>query len=125
MVTADVTLLARSLTDEERLLAYCTATAARHPALAADLAPVRRVQHTHVAVMRRALPRPYGQRTAAHVRVPRRSAAARAELLSLLKRAERRRLVDCLRAQSGPLARMFASASASHAATRELLIGHR
>lgn len=124
-VSADVALLARSLADERRLLHYCSKTAARHPNLTAELEPVRRLLRTHVAVMRRALPRSRATRNTSPVRVPRRSAAARAELLRSLRRAQRSRLADCLAAQSGRLGRMFAAASASHASVVELLTGPR
>jgi hypothetical protein len=124
-VDADVALLVRSIADERRLLAYGDRASARHTRLAAELAPVRQLQRKHVAVMEQALPRSAAKRPPSHPRVPRRSTAARAELVTLVHRAERSRLADCLAAESGVLARLFASASASHATTLKLLVERR
>lgn len=125
--SVDVALLSRALVDEQRLLAYCNAAERRHPSLKVGLAPVRRVQGEHVAVLRRALPGRAGADSGAHgvPQLPTGAAAVSARLVKMLERAERERLTDCLAARSGPLARLLASVSASHAVTLDQLGGPR
>lgn len=120
----DVGLLTRALAEEAELLAFTTAAASRHPALAALLAPVTRVQREHVAAMQRALQHRSGQRALHPPSVPA-GPAVQAQLVTLVRRAERHRLADCLAVESGRLARLLASASASHAVTLDKLRAQR
>jgi hypothetical protein len=119
----DVALLIRSLTDEERLLAYCSAASARDPSLARRLGPVLRVQRRHVTVMGKALGRAGGYHRTDSPVLPAKPAAVQAELVVLLRRAQRRRVADCVAARSGPLARLLASVAASHAVSLSALRG--
>jgi hypothetical protein len=121
--TGDVALMTRSLADEEQLLAYCSAAAARHPSLTRPLAPVIRVQRQHVTVMRKALDRAGGHGRLDPPVLPAGRAAVQAELDGLLRRAQRRRVADCVAARSGPLARFLASVAASHAVNLSQLVG--
>ena len=117
----DPALVAAALADEKRLLSYCRSVIARHPALAGLVAEVQARQHEHVDALQSTLrgiePPTFQRRTS----VPARARPATAKLGKLAAAAHRDRLADCLAAESGLLARLFASASASHAVTVDLL----
>jgi hypothetical protein len=73
--------------------------------------------------MRKALGRAGGHHTADSPVLPAEPAAVQTGLLVLLRKAQRRRVADCVAARSGPLARLLASVAASHAVTLSALRG--
>ena len=120
-VDADVVLLTRAIADEEVLLDYCRDLVGAHPTLVELVRPVQARQRDHVGALRAALtradPRP-AQRPPG--RVPGKARVAVTTLTQLASGAEQERFADCLAAESGLLARLLASISASHAVTVEL-----
>jgi hypothetical protein len=117
----DAALVAAALADEKRLLSYCRSVIARHPPLAGLVVEVQERQHAHVDALQstlRGIEPPAFQRRSP---VPAGARSATAKLVKLAAAARRDRLADCLAAESGLLARLFASASASHAVTVDLL----
>lgn len=121
----DVGRLVAAIADEEGLLGYCTALISRHQQLATVAAPIRQRQRQHVDALRSALR--HLDPPTAHRRVvaPARATVAEAKLTELAAATQRRRFEDCLAAESGLLARLFASTSASHAVTAHLLRAQR
>lgn len=114
----DVKIAATALAKERAMLERVSATARRHPRLAATLDGTRAAHRAHVALLTKAVPddTPYrspSPRAGSSVRVPRKPVPA----LSALAAAERR-LGDAgarssLAARSGPFARLLASMSAA------------
>ncbi len=112
---SDVDRVRAAIADERALLAFCTGSATSHPAVAGALTDIAGQQRQHVAALRGALTDPGGDRV---VTVPRIRGDRKAVLLAarrLLVEAQRHRRSDALAADWGPLARLFASISASHA----------
>ncbi len=120
-VRGDVGLLVTAITGEELLLAYCAAVIDRHPELAAVVRPVHQRQREHVDVLRSALRRLDPPPAPRRFVVPAGRRSAQARLVRRIDAARRDRFDDCLAAESGPLARLLASAAASHAVTADLL----
>lgn len=119
--TGDAALLVAAIADEERLLDHCDSVLAQHRALGVAVAPVRQVQSRHVAVMRLALVRLDPPRSTTVDRVPRGAGPALADLRDHVAEVKRDRLLNCLAAESGLVARLFASASAAHAVSVDTL----
>jgi hypothetical protein len=116
---ADVQLVQAAIAEERAILAYC-GHAASEGGKAAILRLVASRQRRHVAALRAAL----SDAGPDHVgRVPSQHGDLRADLAtakSLLERAQQQRRSDALAAESGLLARLFASISASHAVAASL-----
>lgn len=121
----DVRLLVAAISGEEVLLGYCTALIDRHPQLAAPVRPVRQRQQQHVDVLRSALRRLDPPAVRRRVGVPARRTSAEAKLARMVDAARRDRFDDCIAAESGPLARLLASAAAAHAVTADELQARR
>lgn len=117
----DEALLRVALADEEELLAYCAAVLPKHRGLATLVRPVRQRQRQHVDTFRSALRRRRLADSPPDVHAPDRASSALAEVLRLAAAAQRHRFSDCLEAESGRLARLLASTSASHAVTVDVL----
>ncbi len=112
---SDVLLVEAAIADERVLLDYCRDAGASHRAIAAVLTRIVAQQGSHVSALRAALADP-GQESAR--RVPAVRGGRKAILVTvarLLVAAQQQRRADSLAAESGPLARLFASISASHA----------
>jgi hypothetical protein len=109
----DVGLVEAAIADERAILVYCTRDPLRHPP--AVLRLIAAQQRQHVRALRAALTDP-GRDTVATVPPrPPSVTAMRTTARSLLLGAQRQRRADALAAESGLLARLFASLSASHA----------
>lgn len=119
--SGDENLLLAAIADEEDLLGYCVAVLSQHRGLATVAAPVRQRQRQHVDTFRSALRRLDPPPTRREVLVPARARTAEDKLRRLIAAAQRSRFEDCLKADSGPLARLLASTSASHAVTVDVL----
>jgi hypothetical protein len=116
----DVLLLADAIADERAVLDYCREAARRHPGAARTFGVVRDIQQAHVRRLRAALSEPVRPRRPRRPPVvPAGAAAAVRRLAGLLAAAEEARLAGCLAAESGLLARLMASVSASHAVNLE------
>jgi len=115
-----VVLLAGAVADERAVLDYCRQAARRHRGAAQTFGVVRDIQHAHVRRLLAALSEPVRPpRPRRPPAVPAGAAAAVRRLAELLAAAEEARLADCLAAESGLLARLMASVSASHAVNLE------
>ena len=115
----DAALAADALGDEQALLDYCRKVSRKAPReQRTALRAVQDRQEEIVAAVTAAMTDPEGSRRRAIV-VPRRWEAMLRELTVVLADAEESRLSDCLAAESGPLARLLASVSASHAVAVE------
>lgn len=117
----DAALALAALADEEALLEYCSAVVASHPALTGLVTPVQQRQRQHIDTLRLSLRNVDVPPSRHAVSVPARARSAQAKLSRLAASARHQRFEDCLAAQSGRLARLLASASASHAVTVDLL----
>jgi hypothetical protein len=110
-----VRLVRAAIADEHAVLQICLALGAGRSSLRKTLAPVADQQRAHIAALRAALTSP----PHAHPTSRRPAHASREDALrrvrSALVVAQRRRHDDALNADSGLLARLFASMSASHA----------
>jgi hypothetical protein len=115
----DVVLLISAIADEESLRNYCEAAAAHHRQLKQIVTPVLKVQREHVRRLRATLTNDQPRRSGSVAPVPAKPRQAVTTLRQLVSSAEEARLSDCLDAESGLLARLFASASAAHALTVE------
>jgi hypothetical protein len=118
---ADVVLVSAAVADESALLSYSVRSGRAHPELASVVAPITARQRVHVRELTSVvteLPEPV---PAGRPDVPGSRQAALTKLRRLVAAAEQARLDDSLAAESGLLARLLASASASHAATVESL----
>lgn len=112
----DVALALDAIASEEALAAFGATAATIHPQLSAVLDLVRTRGRAHAVLLREALvdfEAPHAGQPAVVPRTPR---ATYSKLISLLTAAEEQRLAGCLASESGLLARVFASMSASHAA---------
>ncbi len=116
----DAALLSEAVGAEQQLLSYYTVATSRSPALQRELSAQRVRQQAVVQALRDALSDPVRQATR-RAAVPRERDRLLRTLGALLARAEGDREADCLAAESGPLARLLASASASHAVAGEQL----
>lgn len=115
----DAALAADVLGEEQVLLDYCRKVSRRAPRQErAALRAVQDRQEEIVAAVAAAMTDPVGSQAPAIV-VPRRWESMLRELTAALADAEESRLADCLAAESGPLARLLASVSASHAVAVE------
>jgi hypothetical protein len=115
----DAALAADALGDEQALLDYCAAATAGAPRpLRPQLASVRDRQRAIVKALTDAMTDPTVS-VRPPLDVPRRDKATLRKLTALLAAAEESRLADCLAAESGLLARLLASVSASHAVAVE------
>ena len=119
--TEDVAQVLIAVAEEERLLRYCQALARRHGSLAAEAGVIAGRVRRHARQLRAVVPGTEPGRPGRIPRVPGRPPAARAALADLCAAARDARFADCLAAQSGLLARLFASTAASHALTVEAL----
>ncbi|MEJ7744714.1 MAG: hypothetical protein WKF73_20570 [Nocardioidaceae bacterium] len=115
--TDDITLVVEAIASEEALGLFCSAAEETHPTLSTLAKPVRIRSKAHASLLRNALVNVEPARSSRPDRIPGAEQAARARLLARIAQAEQQRLTDCLASQSGPLARVFASMSASHAAS--------
>ncbi len=120
---ADITLVVDAIAAEEGLAAFAAKAARTHPGLASLAQSVRVRGEAHALFFRRALVDLKPSGTARTESVPRTEQAARAKLVFLVRRAERARLAECLTSESGALARVLVSMSASHAAAGSLMTG--
>jgi hypothetical protein len=111
---ADVNLVVAALADEENLLELVAAARADHPDLAPVLDPRIRIQNEHIRVLRDSLTEPPAQPPSTAPRLPRKTGALTPLVTRRLRGTAARRSADCMAAQSGPLARIFASMAASH-----------
>ncbi len=117
----DEALLRAATADEEDLLGYCAAVLSEHRGLATVAGPMRQRQRQHVDTFRSALRRQDFANSPLKAHGPARASSALAELLRLAAAAQHHRFSDCLDAESGRLARLLASTSASHAVTVDVL----
>lgn len=126
-VGGDVDLVETAVRSEDELLAFLGDAVARHPLLATQLAPLQERQGAHVTALRRAVEPAVGAGGSVAVgpAVPRLQAAVQPLVVELVEATRRQRLADCLAAESGALARLLASISASHAVTLDGLARHR
>jgi hypothetical protein len=115
----DAALAAAALGDELALLDYCTTAVARsRGTLRRRLVPVRQRQQAIVVALTDAMTEPTAS-PRPPITVPRQEPALLRTLARLQTSAETARLEDCLAAESGLLARLLASVSASHAVAVE------
>jgi len=117
----DVALVVDAIASEEALGNFGARAAKTHPQLATLLQPVRARGEAHAELLRAALVNVEPPQVRLTTRVPRAEQATRTKLVALISNAEQRRLADCLASESGALARVFASMSASHAAAGTLM----
>lgn len=115
----DVALLTNAIADEESLRNYCEDALTRHQQLKHVVTPVLQRQREHVRRLRATLTDGQPHRNKLVSAVPAKPRPALNKLRQLVSSAEEARLSDCLAAESGLLARVFASASAAHALTVE------
>ncbi|MBA2445006.1 MAG: hypothetical protein H0V49_06710 [Nocardioidaceae bacterium] len=118
----DIALVVDAIASEEALATFGATAATIHPQLSAVLDLVRTRGRAHASLLREALvdfEAPHAGQPAVIPRTPR---ATYSKLISLLTDAEEQRLADCLASESGLLARVFASMSASHAAAAAQLV---
>ncbi|MEP6650962.1 MAG: hypothetical protein ABJA74_13810 [Lapillicoccus sp.] len=116
----DVRLVESAIADERALLDDCLAGAATFTGLAPVLDPIAARQREHLARLRAALTSGAPGRPSHPRRVPGDRAAALRRVRRSVVDAQRARRTDALAADSGPLARLLASMSASHAVTADL-----
>ena len=113
--TSDVAMVAHARADEQFLLDLCD-TALRQPTRLDQLLESLRVsQRAHLQALSQALTGPVHSATVGEL--PDHPAQARAMLDRRVAQARDDRRRNCLAAASGPLARLFAAMSASHAVT--------
>ncbi|MBA3233264.1 MAG: hypothetical protein H0T17_04870 [Propionibacteriales bacterium] len=122
----DVGRVVAAIASEERLLTFSDTVARQHPQTRAETGPLQQRQQTHVRSLRDTLSAEVPESTLTNPTlsiptVPAQAAAALGELRSVLEQARADRYDDCLASNSGLLAQQFASLSASHACTIELL----
>jgi hypothetical protein len=110
-----VRLVRAAIADEHAVLQVSLANGAGDPSLRKALAPVVDQQRAHIAALRAALTSPPHAPTTSHHPVQGSREDALRRVRSALVDVQRRRRDDALTAGSGPLARLFASMSASHA----------
>lgn len=117
----DVRLVIAAIADEERLLSFCSSLARRHREARDLVLPLLGRQRAHVEGLRAILTDEDPAPVKARPQVPATVRGALPALVQRVERARQARYRDCLSAQSGPLAAQFASISASHAASADLL----
>jgi len=117
----DVARVVRAIAGEDKLLRYCTAMEKRHRSSRGILRPLAARQRAHVTELRDILVDDPAEPPTVSPRVPANERAAIRELEGLLATARDERLDDCLAVSSGLLARLLASAAASHACTLTLV----
>ncbi len=110
----DVDRVEAAIASERALLVYCRDSVAEHPDIAATLRQVADQQQKHIAVLRGALTEA-GPGRVEPAPVMRGDRAVLHTVRRMLVEAQRQRRSDALAADSGLLARLFASISASHA----------
>jgi hypothetical protein len=110
-----VRLVRAAIADEHAVLEECVANGASSPFLRKALAPVVDQQRAHIAALRAALTSPPQAPPTSRHRVHGSREDVLRKVRSALVDVQRRRRDDALAAQSGLLARLFASMSASHA----------
>lgn len=113
----DIALVVAAIASEEVLGRFCSAAGNTHPRLSILANPIRSRSSAHASTLRNALVDVEPAQPRRLQDVPRTEQATRERLLGLITQVEKRRLTDCLASKSGPLARVFASMSASHAAS--------
>lgn len=122
-VDGDVARVVQAIAAEGKLLRYCTTMEKRHRASRPVLRPLVTRQRAHITTLRDILTDDPAEPTTVTPPVPIGQRAAIRELEGLLVTARDERLGDCLAVSSGPLARVLASTSASHACTLASLRG--
>jgi hypothetical protein len=116
---SDVRLVEAAIADEHAVLEVCLAALAGRRSLRRVLAPLVAEQRAQISALRAALTDP-GRRPTSRVKPLRGSdPEALRRVRSALLRAQRSRRSDALSAESGSLARLLASVSASHAVAAE------
>ncbi|MGI8577328.1 MAG: hypothetical protein ACR2KG_05290 [Nocardioidaceae bacterium] len=119
----DIDLLTTAIADEEALLNYCGAAIRQQRGLRDLLVPIQLRQRSHVTGLRKALRGSPPKRSTAMVEIPAHPATVVDVLTQLVSARRLRRFTDCMSAQTGLLARLFASVAASHAVTVESIQG--
>lgn len=119
--TSDVALLTAAVNDESSLLNACDETVKAFPEVGPLVEPIAHRQRAHVDGLRAAAEDPFASDDGVAASVPRRLPAARRALLQAVSQSAEARMADCIAADSGLLARLFASVAASHAQTVETL----
>jgi len=114
-------LVVDAIASEEALADFGARATKTHPRLATLLKPVQARGEAHAELLRAVLVNVEPPQVRMTTRVPRTEQATGTKLVALISDAEQRRLADCLASESGPLARVFASMSASHAAAGTLM----
>lgn len=119
----DVAVVVRAIADEGRLLRYCTEMERSHRSSRPVLRPLTTRQRAHTRALRDILLDSPAELTTVSPPVPANLGTALRTLEGFLAAARDKRLDDCLAVSSGLLARVLASASASHACTLAELKG--